>query len=203
MPTTLASRPRTQLAALAGAFLALLIPRLALAHTGVGPANGLASGFFHPLGGLDHVCAMISVGLWASQQKDRRAVWAVPLAFVSVMTAGAALGAAGVALPFAERGIVLSVLLLGVLVAAAARLPLAASVFVVALFAVCHGHVHGSEMPATVSGVGYGAGFVLATALLHAAGVGVGVATQKLSRPVVVRAAGAAVAACGVLLWLV
>ena len=173
----------------------------AFAHVGVGPTGGFLNGFLHPLGGIDHLCAMLAVGLWAAQQ-GKRAVWAVPLAFVAMMGLGGALGMAGVSLPLAEQGIAASVLILGVLVAAAARLPLAAGTLLVAIFAVFHGHAHGAEMPQTASGLAYGAGFVAATALLHASGVALGLSLKKLNKPRVLRLVGAAVAACGVVLFL-
>jgi urease accessory protein len=144
---------------------------------------------------------MVAVGLWAAQQ-GKRAVWAVPLAFVATMALGGALGMAGLALPYVEQGIAASVLVLGVLIAAAARLPLAAGMLLVAVFALFHGHAHGAEMPSTASGLAYGAGFVAATALLHACGVGLGLTLKKLERPAALRFAGAAVALCGVGLLL-
>ncbi len=179
----------------------LIMPTLAHAHGGVGEASGFLRGAGHPLGGLDHICAMIAVGLWAAQMGGR-SIWAVPLAFVSVMALGGAIGMMGINLPFIEQGIILSVIMLGVFIAAAIRLPLAASIIIVGLFAICHGHAHGVEMPGTVSGFAYGAGFVLATAFLHACGIGLGIGIQKLTTARVVRFAGAAVALCGAGLWI-
>jgi urease accessory protein len=186
------------LAALAAVALA---PVPAFAHVGVGPTSGFGNGLLHPLTGIDHLAAMVAVGLWAAQQ-GKRAVWAVPLAFVATMALGGALGMAGLALPYVEQGIAASVLVLGVLIAAAARLPLAAGMLLVAVFALFHGHAHGAEMPSTASGLAYGAGFVAATALLHACGVGLGLTLKKLERPAALRFAGAAVALCGVGLLL-
>ncbi len=177
--------------------LALLAPSLAHAHVGVGPTSGFFHGVQHPITGLDHICAMIAVGLWAAQ-KGGRALWLVPLTFVTVMAVGGALGMAGVALPFAEQGIMLSVLTLGVLIAAAVRLPLVASVFIVAGFAICHGHAHGAEMSDTASGVAYSAGFIAATACLHLFGIGLGMFSRRITMPNLVRAAGGAIACCGV-----
>ena len=105
---------------------------------------------------------------------------------------------AGVAIPFVEKGIVVSVLMLGVFIAAAVRLPLVASVIIVGLFAIFHGHAHGAEMPDTASGLAYGAGFVLATAFLHAVGIGFGILLQRLASAQWVRAAGGVIAGCGV-----
>jgi urease accessory protein len=178
---------------------ALLLPSLAQAHPNHGAATGLASGFAHPLSGLDHFCAMIAVGLWAAQ-RGGRALWAVPLAFVSVMMLGAILGMGGIHVPFTEQGIAASVLILGILIAAALRLPLAASVAIVALFALFHGYAHGAEMPATTSGFRYGIGFVAATVLLHACGIGLGLAAKKMANEKTVRYAGGAIAACGLYL---
>jgi len=179
----------------------LLLPTFAHAHVGVGDTSGFSHGFGHPLGGMDHLLAMLAVGLWAAQTGGR-ALWAVPLTFVGVMAAGGALGMAGVHLPMVETGILLSVLTLGVFIAAAVRLPLAASMLIVGLFALCHGHAHGAEMPETAAGLAYGAGFVLATALLHAAGIGLGIGIQKAATPKFVRVAGGVIALGGAYLWL-
>jgi urease accessory protein len=173
----------------------------AFAHVGAGPATGFGCGFLHPLGGIDHLAAMLAVGLWSAQQ-GKRAVWAVPLAFAGTMVLGGALGMAGHALPFAEQGVAASVLVLGLLVAAAARLPLAAGVLLVGTFAFFHGHAHGAEAPSTVSGLAYGAGFTAATCLLLSGGVALGLTLKALGKPRVLRFAGAAIATCGVALLL-
>jgi urease accessory protein len=110
-------------------------PSLALAHIGIGNTNGLVSGLVHPLCGIDHLCAMIGVGLWAAQ-RGGRAIWLVPLAFVTVMAFGGLLGSLCIVIPLVERGIVLSVFVLGLLIAAAARLPLLASMLIVGCFAL-------------------------------------------------------------------
>jgi len=164
----------------------LLLPLLAHAHVGVGETGGFLHGLGHPSSGLDHICAMIAVGLWAAQMGGR-SIWAVPLTFVSVMALGGVLGMIGINVPFVETGIVISVLTLGVLIAASVRLPLVASIIIVGLFAIFHGHAHGTEMPGTASGLAYGAGFILGTAFLHACGIGLGIAIQKLASPVIVR----------------
>lgn len=179
--------------------LGALLPSFACAHTGLGEAGGFAHGLAHPAGGLDHVCAMLAVGLWAAQTGGR-SVWAVPLAFVGVMALGGALPALGIGLPLVEQGIVLSVLLLGVLIAASVRLPLVLSGSMVGLFALWHGHAHGTEMPAAASGIDYALGFVLATAALHAIGIAFGLGMQRLMRERVIRAAGASIALCGIYL---
>lgn len=177
----------------------LLLPSFAYAHVSVGEASGFMHGLTHPTSGLDHACAMLAVGLWAAQMGGR-SVWAVPLTFVGVMALGGALPMLGTSLPFVETGIVLSVLLLGVLIAAAVRLPLLLSGSMVGLFALWHGHAHGVEMPELASGIGYALGFVLATALLHVIGIAFGLGMQRLARERVIHAAGAGIALCGVYL---
>src|SRR5437016_825230 len=117
--------------------LLLLVPSLAHAHTGFGPTTGLGHGFTHPLCGLDHILAMLAVGLWATQMGGR-SVWVVPLAFISLMSVGGIMGATGHALPFTEMGIVMSVLILGVLIVSSTRSPLVASATIVGLFAIFH-----------------------------------------------------------------
>lgn len=178
----------------------VLLPSLAYAHTG-DHFDGFMHGLAHPAGGLDHLCAMLAVGLWATQAGGR-SLWALPLAFVSVMALGGALPALGISLPFVEQGIVLSVLLLGVLVAASVRLPLWLAGSMVGLFALWHGQTHGAEMPAWASGISYAAGFVLATMSLHAAGIAFGLGMQRhgawhRARERLVRLAGTGIALCG------
>lgn len=163
------------------AFLAAsvaLVPTAAYAHVGVGDTHGLAHGFLHPMSGVDHVLAMVAVGVLAAQLGGR-ALWAVPCAFVGMMIVGGALGMYGVAVPFVETGIGLSVVALGLAVAFGFSLPVVAATTLVGFFAIFHGHAHGAEMPDTSSGLSYGAGFVLATAILHIAGVALGLAVGK------------------------
>jgi urease accessory protein len=171
-------KPRP-LALLALTLLALL-PTAALAHTGHAAAGGLASGFLHPLGGLDHVLAMVAVGLLA-WNLGGRALWLVPLAFVAAMAAAGAIGMAGTALPLVELGIGLSVVAIGGLVALGLRLPTALAMGIAAVFAIFHGHAHGTEMDPTASGLGYGVGFVAATVLLHATGILAGLGLGRLA----------------------
>jgi urease accessory protein len=147
----------------------------ARAHTGIGDAGGFGYGFAHPLGGLDHVLAMVAVGVLAAQLGGR-ALWLVPLSFIAMMIAGGALGMAGIGLPLVELAIGLSVVAFGVAIAAGFRLPASAAMALAGFFALFHGYAHGAEMPASLSGLDYAAGFVLATALLHAAGVAIGTA---------------------------
>jgi urease accessory protein len=180
--------------------LIFLVPTLAQAHPGAtGHTHGFSNGLLHPLTGLDHIGAMFAVGLWAAQ-RGGRAQWVVPLAFVSIMVIGGILGMGGVGIPYVEQGIAASVLVLGIFIAAAVRLPLPASVAVVGFFALFHGYAHGAEMPASASGLNYGIGFVIATAALHLAGLGLGLAAQKFKSEKIIRRAGGAIAAGGVYL---
>lgn len=152
-------------------FPLIIAPNLAYAHAGVGAAGGWSHGLLHPFAGLDHLCAMIAVGLWAGQMGGR-AMWLAPLSFLGVMALGGLLGAAAIPLPFVEGGILMSLLVLGVLIAAAIRLPLLASLATVGLFALFHGYAHGAEMPRSASGLSYALGFMSSTAALHLAGIG-------------------------------
>lgn len=182
--------------ALAGA--AILAPTLAFAHTGFG-AHGFAHGFLHPLGGIDHILAMVAVGIFAAGLGSR-ALWALPLTFMAFMAAGGAAGMLGMPLPFVEVGIALSVIALGVALAVGRSWPVSAAMGMVALFAVFHGHAHGTEMPLDASGAAYGAGFVAATALLHLLGIGVGLgigAAGKARGPRIAQASGTAFALAG------
>jgi urease accessory protein len=176
----------------------------AQAHTGFS-ANGFTHGFMHPISGLDHTLAMIAVGLWAAQlasNGSKRAVWLVPLSFVSMMVIGGILGISGIELSFVEQGILASVLVLGALVLAGVRLPITASAATVGVFALFHGHAHGAEMPATSSGLTYALGFAFATALLHASGIALGLIAQRRLSSLALRVAGAAVTLGGVYLML-
>lgn len=169
----------------------------ALAHSGHDGGAGFAAGFAHPFGGLDHLLAMAAVGLWAIQQGSRRALILLPAAFVASMALGFALGLGGFGLPGIETGIALSVLILGLLVAFAVRLPLAAAGTLTALFALFHGHAHGTELPQAEMALSYATGMVMATALLHGAGLVAATLAQKGALPALTRAAGAACAMTG------
>lgn len=179
----------------------LALSSAAEAHVGAGGTSGLGAGLAHPLSGFDHVLAMLAVGLYAGQRRGR-ALWLVPLSFVTLMAVGGILGAAGVAIPFVETGIAASILLLGCLVWSRARLPVAASAILAGLFAIFHGHAHGTEMLATASGLAYGAGFLAATAGLHALGIALSLSIERAGRGRLVRYAGAAIAAAGAILLL-
>jgi urease accessory protein len=172
----------------------------AFAHPGHGDAGGFAHGFLHPLGGLDHVLAMVAVGLFAAHLGGR-ALWLVPATFVVVMAAGGALGMAGVTVPLVEAGIALSVVVLGLAVALRMNVPTLAAMALVGFFAIFHGHAHGTEMPQDSSGVAYAAGFLLATALLHTAGIALGITVARLGEFAggrTVQVAGGAMAIAGI-----
>ena len=169
----------------------------ASAHTGTGLPGGFASGFLHPLSGADHMLAMISVGLWGAFL-GRPLVYALPVIFPTVMAFGAALGMANIPLPPVELGIALSVLLLGGAILLAARPPIWAASLIVAVFAVFHGYAHGKELPSAADPIGYAAGFMLATGLLHLFGIGVGALNDIPHGRVMTRSIGGAIAAAGV-----
>lgn len=192
-PSTL--RPSASLAAL---FLSL--SSAAMAHPGAAHVHGMGEGALHPMTGLDHLLAMIAVGLWAARLGGR-SMWGLPLAFLASMTLGGALGMAGLAIPGVEAGVVGSVLVLGLLCLFGARVPAPAAFAVVALSAFFHGQAHGSEG----AGAGYAAGFLAATAALHFSALGAALAVGR-ARPSLslgfVRAGGAAIAAAGVAMIL-
>jgi urease accessory protein len=173
------------------ALLVLLVPSAAFAHPGHGDLTGFAAGVAHPLTGLDHIAAMVAVGLWAAM-KGGRALWLWPAAFVAVMLVGGALGVMAIPLPFVEAGILASVVVLGLMVALAATLPLGAGAAIIGLFALFHGYAHGAELPQTAGAASYMAGFALATATLHGVGIAFAFALQSARFQPLVRAAGVA-----------
>lgn len=159
------------------------------------------------MSGLDHVLAMVMVGVFAFQLGGR-ATWLVPTTFVLVMALGGALGAAGINVPFVELGIALSVVVLGAIVALDVKAPLAAALGIVGLFAIFHGHAHGAEMPDNAAGAAYAAGFMIATALLHLTGLALGYFVGRAGErrgAFVTRAAGgiAAISGVGILAGLI
>jgi urease accessory protein len=187
-----------QISTLAFAAL-LLVPTAAFAHTGISAAHDLTHGVLHPLTGLDHILAMITVGIFAAQLGGR-ALWLVPVTFVLVMAAAGAAAMSGLTVPFVEVAIALSVVVLGAVVAFNAKAPVAAAMGLVGFFAIFHGYAHGAELPQGAGGLGYGLGFVAATALLHLAGVGIGLTIAQLGGRhtlAVRRTAGALVAIAG------
>ena len=159
----------------------LISTSFASAHAVLGQTSGFVHGFSHPLSGADHILAMVAVGMFAAGLGGR-AIWAVPLTFMAVMAVGGGLGASGMPLPYVELGIALSVVVLGVAGATGSSLPLAAAMSLGGVFAIFHGHAHGTEMPADAAGASYAAGFVLATAALHLIGIGLGVSASAISR---------------------
>ena len=183
-----------------GAVAITLLPITASAHVGVGDTHGFMHGFSHPLSGVDHILAMVAVGLFAAQLGGR-AVWLVPMTFVSVMALAGVAGMAGVKLPFVEIGIGMSVVVLSLAVAFQLNVPTLVAMALVGFFAIFHGHAHGAEMPESASGFEYGVGFVCATALLHTIGVGLGLAigqAGKIYSRRIVQIGGGAMAIAGI-----
>jgi urease accessory protein len=179
--------------------LAMALP--AAAHVQNGQAAGFFSGLVHPVSGLDHVLAMVAVGLWGAQL-GAPAIWLLPVTFPLVMAFGGFLGLLGLSLPGVEIGIASSAILLGTLVATQSRAPLALAAAVVGFLAVFHGHAHGTELPPGQSGLLYSVGFVVATGCLHAAGVAFGLVHRWRWGQTVLRAAGVAIGVAGVFfLW--
>ncbi|WP_405232716.1 HupE/UreJ family protein [Lentisalinibacter salinarum] len=175
----------------------LLLADAALAHEAEGFAGGFVSGLLHPLFGWDHVVAMIAVGLWGAFL-GVPAIWLLPVVFPLVMAVGGAAGVAGMPLPAVEAGIAASALVLGAMVALAARPPLWAAAAIVGVFAVFHGHAHGTELPHAAGPLAYSAGFVISTGLLHLSGIALGLAARWRAGRVAIRAGGGAIALAGV-----
>jgi urease accessory protein len=184
--------------ALAVALLALLLAsRPAFAHIVDGSASGgFLGGFAHPLFGLDHVVAMVAVGLWGAFLGPP-AIWLLPITFPMVMAVGGAIAILGVPVPAVEIGIALSAIVLGGMIALAARPPLFIAALVVGAFAIFHGHAHGAELPPGTDAVAFSAGFVMATGLLHLAGIGLGLLTRWPAGRIGVRVAGVGIALIG------
>jgi urease accessory protein len=181
--------------------LAALVPATlaagpALAHSVGNSAAGFTAGFLHPLSGLDHLLAMVSVGIWGAQL-GVPAIWLLPIAFPLIMAVGGALGVIGMPLPAGELLVALSVVALGTLVASANRLPIAAALPIVGLFAIAHGHAHGVELPGAADALAFTVGFVLATGLLHLAGIMIGLLARWRSGIIAIRTGGGVVALAG------
>jgi urease accessory protein len=187
-----ARRARSSLLALA----AILWPTFAWAHTEEGRAEGFLAGLHHPISGMDHVLAMVCVGLWGAQLGPP-AIWLLPVTFPMVMAFGGMLGLMGLPLPGVEVGIALSGILLGLSVFSDWRPPLWSAAVLVGFFAIFHGNAHGTELPEGASGLLYSIGFVVATGTLHAAGIGIGVIHRFSWGRVVLRAGGGLVAMAG------
>jgi urease accessory protein len=166
------------------------------AHSETGHVGGFVSGFEHPLTGLDHIVAMVAVGLWGAFLGGR-AMWTLPVVFPMVMAVGGALGVLGVPLPGVETGIALSGIILGLMVTFAARPPLWVAAVIVGFFAIFHGHAHGTEMPSSSNATAFAAGFVISTGLLHLAGIAFGLLEKWPWGRVAIRAGGGVIAAIG------
>ena len=180
---------------------ALLFATPALAHVQPGQAGGFLSGLRHPVSGLDHVVAMIAVGLWGAQLGPP-ALWLLPVTFPMVMALGGMLGLLGMPLPGVEVGIALSALVLGIMVLLEARPKLPVAAILVGFFAVFHGHAHGTELAAHESALLYSLGFVMATGCLHATGIAIGLIQRWPAGRKILRFTGALVALAGtVFLW--
>jgi urease accessory protein len=180
--------------------LFVLIPTAAFAHTGVGDTSGFVHGFMHPVSGIDHILCMVAVGVFAFVLGGR-ALWLVPLSFVGMMAVGFLLGVSGVDLPYVELGIGLSSVVIGAAAAWGRPMPVRGAMALVGLFAIFHGHAHGAEMPQNAAGLEYALGFIVATALLHVAGIlgamGVAKLAGRFGRPLA-QLAGAAFALGGI-----
>jgi urease accessory protein len=173
-----------------------LLSNPAHAHMGTGLPGGFLSGFAHPVQGLDHLLAMISVGLWGAFL-GRPLIYVLPVIFPAMMAGGAIMGMFSAPMPPVQIGIAFSVLVLGACIALAVRAPVWLASLIVALFALFHGYAHGKELPSAADPVSYSAGFVIATGLLHIAGIGVGFLNQHPIGIVATRGIGAVIAALG------
>ena len=183
------------------ALAALMRVTPAMAHVQDGQAQGFFSGFWHPISGLDHVLAMVAVGLWGAQLGPP-ALWLLPVTFPIMMAFGGFLGLVGIPVPGVEIGIAVSALLLGIVVALEAKPYLALAAIIVGAFAIFHGHAHGTELPAGQSALMYSIGFVVATGCLHGLGILIGAAHRWPLGKVMLRLSGSAVAIAGSLfLW--
>jgi urease accessory protein len=181
--------------------IVLLFPAHAFAHVERGQATGLITGLRHPWSGLDHVLAMIAVGLWGAQLGNP-AMWLLPVTFPMVMSMGAMMGLLGIPLPGVEIGIALSAVLLGVMVVGEVRPKMFIAAMLVGIFAIFHGHAHGTELPAGQSGMLYSMGFVVATGCLHGIGITLGLIHRWPVGKLAVRCTGAFIAVMGIsFLW--
>ena len=189
---------RTRFGHVFSVLLLMLVSSSAMAHIEEGIVGGFVSGFLHPIYGWDHVVAMVAVGLWGSILGNP-AIWLLPVVFPLVMAFGGALGVLGVPVPFIEVGIAGSALVLGLMVALAVRPPLWLAAVLVGVFAIFHGHAHGTELPSASNPLSYAIGFVLATGLLHLAGIAFALVDKWPWGSAAVRGAGALIALVGVL----
>ncbi|AWX99747.1 urease accessory protein UreJ [Marinomonas primoryensis] len=190
---------RLSIAKILSSTVFLLASGAALAHPSHEHAASFMAGFYHPVGGFDHLLAMLAIGLWAASLGGR-ALWAIPTVFVITMLAGGGLAVAGLSVPFVEQGILLSVIILGTLVLFAKRLPTALCAVIAASFALFHGAAHGMEMPLNANGLHYALGFAVATAGLHVVGLGFGQWMAKMGAPLMTRISGSVIAVAGLVL---
>jgi urease accessory protein len=193
-PSPILNQWRAVVVAAANMLLLFAVP--ALAHTG-SSTGGFIGGFAHPLFGPDHVVAMVAVGLWGAFLGPP-AIWLLPIVFPLVMAFGGVIGILGVSLPGVETAIALSAVVLGTMVALAARPPLWVAALIVGAFAIFHGHAHGAELPPGADVVAYSVGFVVATGLLHLTGIAIGLLARWRAGRIAVRTAGGAIALAGV-----
>jgi len=176
----------------------LFAPAIAFAHVGQGDVSGgFIAGLEHPVMGLDHVVAMVAVGIWGAQLRAP-AIWVLPVTFPLVMSFGGILGGLGVPIPGIEIGIAVSAIVLGAMVAFAARPPLWIAGVIVGVFAIFHGYAHGAELPESANAISYAMGFVMATGGLHALGILIGVINKWPAGEKCLRAGGVLIALCGV-----
>jgi len=182
--------------ALSVALLSVITASPGLAHEQTGVGGGLASGLLHPLTGLDHLVAMVAVGIWGAQLGGV-AIWVLPIVFPLVMAFGAVLGILKIGLPVPELIIALSALVLGLAVTLRIRVPFAVAAVIVAIFAIFHGHAHGVELPTAANPLAYGCGFVVATGVLHACGITIGALARWPGGERIIQGVGAAIAALG------
>ncbi|MBT8148196.1 MAG: HupE/UreJ family protein [Gammaproteobacteria bacterium] len=188
---------RSRLAALTIVPLLVGLPALAFAHTEEGIVGGFISGFLHPIYGPDHVVAMVAVGMWGAFLRNP-AIWLLPVVFPLVMAFGGALGVIGIPLPLVEIGIASSAIVLGLMVLLAVRPPLWIAAVLVGAFGIFHGHAHGTELPDASNPLSYAIGFVLATGLMHVAGIAFGMLADLPRGRIAVRTAGGLISASGI-----
>lgn len=181
---------------LALGLILLLHTTPAVAHDGTGLAGGFVAGFLHPVSGFDHMLAMVSVGLWGAFL-GRPLLIVLPMVFPALMAVGAALGMVGAPLPPVELGIAASVITLGALILFAVRAPIAIACAIVAVFALFHGYAHGTELPSAADPIGYTAGFVICTGLLHVAGIALGTLRESAAGAILLRSFGGVIALTG------
>ncbi|HEY6898383.1 MAG TPA: HupE/UreJ family protein [Rhodocyclaceae bacterium] len=190
-------RPATIRCLVAAVLLGVCLP--ALAHSGAGVMGGFLAGFLHPVSGLDHLLAMVAVGIWGATLGQPLLI-ALPVAFPLLMVVGGVLGIAGIPIPLVEIGVGLSVVVLGIAIALAWRAPVPVALIIVGFFGIYHGHAHGTELPSSAAPAAYAAGFVLCTGLLHLTGIALGLLKALKHGDTALRCGGGAIACTGV--WI-